>query len=210
MRIGIIGVGRVGGTLTRHLAVAGHSLAVANSRGPETLSALTELFGFQVQPSTIIATAAFADVAVVAIPFGRYRELPVAELAGKPVIDATNYDPGRDGRVPALDEDQTTSSELIQEHLADAHVVKAFNAITPDDLHQHAFRERLVGRRAIPVSGDDIKAKKATTALVEEIGFDPVDVGRLAVGGRTHQPGTFIFSADLTAIDVRAHLRLST
>ena len=115
--------------------------------------------------------AAFADVVVLAVPFNRYRELPVAELAGKPVIDTTNYDPRpRRPHRRTLDDDRITSSELVQRHLTGAHVVKAFNAIRWEHLRDHAHRDTRAAR--IPVSGDDLRAKKTAMALVSEIGFD--------------------------------------
>lgn len=194
MRIGIIGAGQVGTTLSRHFALVGHDVS------------LTGLLIAR----TVRAVASFADVVVVAVPFNRYRELPVAELAGKPVIDTTNYDPVADGPIPQLDEDRITSSELVAAHLSGALVVKAFNAIRWEHLRDHAHRDRFAGRRAIPVSGDHARAKKSAMALVEEIGFDAVDAGGLARGGRKFQPGTPVYAADLTARDLRARLHLAT
>jgi predicted dinucleotide-binding enzyme len=159
---------------------------------------------------TVRSVAGFADVVVVAIPFWRYGELPVDEVAGKPVIDATNYDSDIDGHIVELDEDYVTSSELVQSHLCRSQVVKAFNAIRWDHLRDHAHRDRFAGRRAIPVSGDHVRAKKTAMALIEEIGFDAVDAGGLARGGRKHQPGTSVYAADLTARDLRARLHLAT
>ena len=194
MRIGIIGAGQIGTILSKHLALVGHDVSLS---------------GLLVA-RTVRAVATFADVVVIAVPFHRYRELPVPELVGKPVIDTTNYDPELDGRIPALDQDLTTSSELIAAHLTDAQLVKAFNAISPEDLRDHAHRDRLDGQRAIPVSGDHIRAKKTAMALIEEIGFDAVNAGGLARGGRKHQPGTPVYAADLTAHDLRARLHLAT
>jgi 8-hydroxy-5-deazaflavin:NADPH oxidoreductase len=194
MRIGILGAGHIGTTLSRHFAISGHDVSLS---------------GLLVA-RTVRSVADFADVVVVAIPFSRYRELPVAEVAGKTVIDAANYDPGVDGHVPELDSDLVTSSELVQAHLTNAHVVKAFNAIHWEHLRDHAHRDRFAGRRAIPVSGDHTRAKKTAMALVEEIGFDAVDAGGLARGGRKHQPGTPVYAADLTAPDLRARLHLAT
>lgn len=191
MRIGIIGAGHLGTTLSRQLALAGHEVSLCGLLVARTMRGV----------------AAFADVAIVAVPFGRHRELPVAELAGKPVIDTTNYDPVLDGRCADLDDDCLTSSDLIQSHLVTAYVVKAFNAIGWAQLRDHAGR---VPRRAIPVAGDDLRAKKTAMALVAELGFAPVDVGGLTVGGRKYQPGTDVFGADLTADDLRARLHLTT
>jgi predicted dinucleotide-binding enzyme len=194
MRIGILGAGHVGTTLSRHFALVGHDVSLS---------------GLLIA-RTVRSVADFADVVVVAIPFSRYRELPVAEVAGKPIIDATNYDPDVDGHVVELDEDFVTSSELVQSHLCRSQVVKAFNAIRWDHLRDHAHRDRFAGRRAIPVSGDHARAKKTAMALIEEIGFDAVDAGGLARGGRKHQPGTSVYAADLTARDLRARLHLAT
>jgi predicted dinucleotide-binding enzyme len=194
MRIGVIGAGHVGTILSRQFALIGHEVSL----------------GGLLVARNVRGVAAFADVAVLAVPFGRHRELPVAELAGKPVIDTTNYEPDLHGRVRALDNDLLTSSELVQRHLRGAHVVKTLNAIGWEHLRDHAYRDRLVGRRAVPVSGDDLKAKKTAMALVEELGFDPVDVGGLRDGGRKHQPGTDVFAADLTADSLRARLHLTT
>lgn len=190
MRIGIIGAGQVGTTLSRHFALVGHDVS------------LTGLLIAR----TVAAVASFADVIVLAIPFHRYQELPVAEMAGKTVIDATNYDPELDGRFRELDEDLITSSELVQAHLRGAMLVKAFNAMRWEHLRDHAHRDRFAGRLAIPVSGDHARAKKPAMALVEEIGFDAVDAGGLARGGRKFQPGTPVYAADLTAPDLRARL----
>ncbi|MBB4909061.1 NADPH-dependent F420 reductase [Actinophytocola algeriensis] len=191
MRIGIIGAGHLGTTLSRQLALTGHEVSLCGLLVARTMRGV----------------AAFADVAIVAVPFNRHRELPVAELTGKSVIDATNYDPVLDGPAPDLDDDCLTSSDLIQSHLITAYVVKAFNAIACEHLRDHAHRDP---RRAIPVAGDDLRAKKTAMALVSEIGFAPVDVGGLSVGGRKYQPGTDVFGADLTADDLRTRLHLTT
>jgi 8-hydroxy-5-deazaflavin:NADPH oxidoreductase len=194
MRIGVIGAGQVGTTLSRHLALVGHDVS---------------LTGLLI-PRMVCSVAEFADVVVVAVPFGRYRELPMAHVVGKPLIDTTNYDPEVDGHVAELDDDRVTSSEIVQAYLAEALVVKAFNAISWEHLRDHAHRDRFAGRRAIPVSGDHVRAKKTAMALAEEIGFDAVDVGGLARGGRKFQPGTPVYAADLTARDLRARLHLAT
>src|SRR5213593_3748806 len=120
MRIGIIGAGHIGGTLAKLFVDAGHEVAVANSRGPETLASLVEQLGGGAQAVTAADAARFGEIVVVSVPFGRYGELPTEDLAGKVVIDTNNYYPQRDGRFEALDSDGTTSSELLQEHLSGA------------------------------------------------------------------------------------------
>jgi 8-hydroxy-5-deazaflavin:NADPH oxidoreductase len=206
MRIGIIGAGHIGGTLTRLFVGAGHEVAVSNSRGPETLAGLVEELGGRVQARTAADAARFGDVVVVSVPFGRYRELPTEAVLGKVVIDTTNYYPQRDGHFEELDSDRTTSSELLQAHLVDARVVKAFNAIQwmrlRDDGHPAGDPERL----GIPISGDDGEAKRTVATLIDQIGFDPVDAGTLAGGGRKHQTGAPAYTQGLPTAELRARL----
>jgi 8-hydroxy-5-deazaflavin:NADPH oxidoreductase len=206
MRIGIIGAGHIGGTLTRLFVGAGHEVAVSNSRGPETLAGLVEELGGRVQARTAADAACFGDVVVVAVPFGRYRELPAEAVSGKVVIDTNNYYPQRDGHFEELDSERTTSSELLQAHLADARVVKAFNAIQwmrlRDDGRPAGDPERL----GIPISGDDEEAKRTVASLIDQIGFDPVDAGTLAEGGRKHQTGAPAYTQGLPTAELRALL----
>ena len=129
MRIGIIGAGHIGGTLARLFLRAGHEVALSNSRGPDSLDELVHELGEGVRATTPAQAAAFGDVVIVSIPFGRYRELPAEALAEKIVVDTNNYYPDRDGDVPDLDVERTTSSEMLQAHLAGAQVVKAFNTL---------------------------------------------------------------------------------
>jgi 8-hydroxy-5-deazaflavin:NADPH oxidoreductase len=119
----------------------------------------------------------------------RYREVPSDAVAGKVVIDANNYHPGRDGHLEELDSGRTTSSELLQAHLPSAGVVKAFNAIQWLRLRDQGRSAGDPERLGIPISGDDAEAKRTVSELIDEIGFDPVDAGTLAEGGRTHQTG---------------------
>lgn len=111
MRIGIIGSGRIGGTLARLLAGAGHQVGVSNSRGPDTLRGLVAELGEQAEAMTAQRAARFGDVLVVSIPFGRFKELSANDVAGKVVVDTSNYYPNRDGHFEELDADRTTSSE---------------------------------------------------------------------------------------------------
>jgi 8-hydroxy-5-deazaflavin:NADPH oxidoreductase len=206
MRIGIIGAGHIGGTLARLFVDAGHEVAVSNSRGPETLASLVQELGARARATTAADAARFGDVVVVSVPFGRYRELPTEAVVGKIVIDTNNYYPQRDGHFEELDSDRTTSSELLQAHLPGARVVKAFNAIQwmrlRDDGRPAGDPERL----GIPISGDDDEAKQTVAALIDQIGFDPVDAGTLAKGGRKHQTGAPAYTQGLPTAELRARL----
>jgi 8-hydroxy-5-deazaflavin:NADPH oxidoreductase len=206
VRIGIIGAGQIGGTLAKHFVDVGHEVAVSNSRGPETLAGLVEELDYRAQAMTPADAARFGDAIVVSIPFGRYRELPSEGVAGKVVIDTNNYYPQRDGSFAELDSDRTTSSELLQAHLSTASVVKGFNAIVWTRLRDDGRPAGDEGRFGIPISGDDEQAKQTVAELIDQIGFDPVDAGTLAAGGRKHQPGGPAYTQGLHTAELRARL----
>jgi predicted dinucleotide-binding enzyme len=118
MSIGIIGAGHIGGTLAKLFVDAGHEVAVSNSRGPDTLTGLVEQIGGGARAMTAGEAVRFGDVVVVSVPFGHYRDVPNDAVAGKIVIDTNNYYPQRDGHYEEIDGDRTSSSELLQAHLA--------------------------------------------------------------------------------------------
>jgi 8-hydroxy-5-deazaflavin:NADPH oxidoreductase len=202
VRIGIIGAGHIGGTLAARFVAAGHEVAISNSRGPETLAGLVE----GAQPMTVEDAERFGEVVVVSIPLGRHREVPTDAVEGKVVIDTNNYYPQRDGHIPELDDDSTTSSELLQAHLPGARVVKAFNAIVWTKLRDDGRPAGDPGRVGIPISGDDEQAKRTVAELIDEIGFDAVDAGTLAEGGRKHQVGAPAYTQGLPTAELRARL----
>jgi predicted dinucleotide-binding enzyme len=206
MLIGIIGAGKIGSTLAKLFVDAGHEVAIANSRGPDTLRDLETDLGDRGHATTATDAARHSDLVVVAVPFKDYHELPVDGLAGKTVVDACNYYPERDGPLAELDNGHTTSSELIQNHLTGACLVKAFNAMRFDHLREYGHEAGANQRYGIPVSGDDDAAKRDVFDLVEQLGFEPVDAGDLANGGRHHQPGADVYLGDLFAEDLRARL----
>jgi len=188
---GFIGSGNIGSTVARLAIAAGHDVVLSNSRGPETLADLVSELGPHARAATAQEAAAAGDLAVVTIPLKAYRDVPVAELAGKTVIDTMNYYPGRDGRIDALDDGSTTSSELLQAHLPQSHVVKGFNNIFFQhlrDLAQPLLHSGAEGRSALAIAGDDAAAKDAVRRALDAIGYDTLDLGPLAEGWRT-QPG---------------------
>jgi hypothetical protein len=205
----MIGAGHIGGTLARHFVDVGHEVAVSNSREPDTLEDLVVELGERAQALTADEAAGFGDLVVVSVPLGRYRELPTEGFAGKVVIDTNNYYPQRDGNIDELDSDQTTSSELLQAHLTGASVVKAFNAIFWEHLRDNGRPAGDPKRIGIPISGDDEDAKRKVAELIDQIGFDAVDAGTLAEGGRKHQPGTPAYTSDLLTDELRTSLASS-
>ncbi len=206
MRIGIIGAGHIGGTLAKLFVDAGQEVAVSNSRGPETLASLLEELGGRAQAMTAAEAERFGDVIIVSVPMGRYREVPTDAVAGKVVIDTNNYYPQRDGHLEELDSDHTTSSELLQAHLPGSRVVKAFNAIQWMRLREDGRPAGDPERLGIPISGDDQAAKRTVSELIDQIGFDPVDAGTLAEGGRKHQTGAPAYTQGLPTAALRARL----
>ena len=205
MRIGIIGSGNIGGTCATLLAGAGHEVAVANRRGPDSIADQVAGLGPGARAATVDDAAAFGEVVIVAIPLRAYRDLPAAALAGRIVVDAMNYYADRDGRLPELDTGATTSSEMVAEHLPGARVVKAFNTIWYQRLLTEGRPAGDPERLALPIAGDDAEAKAVVTGLIDEMGFDAVDAGPLAAGAR-QQPGAPVYNAPLTAEGVRAAL----
>src|SRR5579864_1936326 len=126
MNIGIIGSGMIGGTAARLFTRAGHDVAISNSRGPASLASLVKDIGAKARAATIEDASSFGEIVLVAIPFGKYQTLPEKALAGKVVVDATNYYPQRDGRLEFGD---LTSTEFVARHLQSSRLVKAFNTM---------------------------------------------------------------------------------
>jgi hypothetical protein len=178
---------------------AGHKVVMSNSRGPATLVDLVAELGPAARAATPAEAAAAGDVVVVTIPLHHYRELPVEQLRGKVVIDTMNYYPGRDGQIPALDAELTTTSQMLAESLPDSAVVKAFNNIFFRHLAALARPAGSPDRTALPIAGDDAAAKALVTGLLDEIGYDTVDLGPLSEGWRTQRDTAaygLIYAAD--------------
>jgi predicted dinucleotide-binding enzyme len=207
MKIGIIGSGNIGSTTARLFVDAGHEVAIANSRGPQTMAELVDSLGERARAATPVQAAAFGEVVVVATPFGRYRDLPADELEGKIVADATNYYPARDGHIPALDADQMASSQLLASRLDGASVVKVFNTMVSSTLASAGRPDAPMDQRlAVYVAADDENAKRVVSDLVDQMGFAPVDAGSLA-DSRREQPGGPVYGADLKEPEAEAALR---
>jgi 8-hydroxy-5-deazaflavin:NADPH oxidoreductase len=177
--IGLIGAGHIGSQLARLAVANGYDVVVSNSRGPQTLSALVAGLGPKARAATPAEAAAAGDLVVVTIPLKNYRDVPVAPLAGKIVIDTNNYYPQRDGHIPELDNESTTTAELLQAHLPKSKVVKAFNHLYAASLTTDGQPADTTNRRALAIAGDDEAAKAAVARLIDQFGFDVVDVGPL-------------------------------
>jgi predicted dinucleotide-binding enzyme len=204
MNIGIIGAGHMGEAFARRLARAGHRVAIANSRGPETLRSLAEGLQGDVRAATVADAAAFGQVVVLATPYGRNADIlaTAGPLDGKVVVDVSNFYAGRDG--DEADPAPRASSAVVAELVPGARVVKAMNTVFWRRL---ADADRPEGPEplGVPVSGDDAEAKALVSGLLRDMGVDPVDAGDLA-GSTAQEPDGPLYNQPFTADQVRAAL----
>ena len=182
--IGLIGAGHIGSQVARLSIRHGYDVVISNSRGPETLHDLIRDLGPQARAGTPAQAAEAGDIVVVTIPLKNIGDVPVAPLAGKIVIDTNNYYPQRDGHIAELDNESTTTSELLQAHLPTSKVVKGFNHIYAAQLTTDGQPAGTRNRRALVIAGNDEQAKAVVTRLLDQFGFDTVDAGPLKEGWR--------------------------
>lgn len=205
MKIGIIGAGHIGGTLTRRFRALGHDVVVANSRGPETLADLAAATG--ARAVTVKEAARADDLVVITIPLKSIPKLPRDLWAGTAddvvIVDTGNYYPQRDGLIKEI-ESGTTESRWTSKQLGRP-VIKAFNNIYAKHLLELGKPRGAPGRIALPVAGDDAASKKVVMDLVDQIGFDPVDAGSLDESWK-QQPATPVYAADFDSAGVRRAL----
>jgi predicted dinucleotide-binding enzyme len=206
MRIGIIGAGGMGGILARHLGKLGHHVSIANSRGPESLTALAA--GIGATPVSVVDAAKAGEIVILAIATKAVADLPRGLFANVPssvvVIDIGNYHPElRDGHIDAIDRGLLDSQWVAQQ--IGRPVIKAFNNIFARSLLEKGVPKGTPGRIALPVAGDSSDARAAVLRLVDDLGFDPVDGGDLANSFR-QQTGTPAYCRDLEAAALRRAL----
>jgi predicted dinucleotide-binding enzyme len=210
LKIGVIGAGNIGATLARHFTGLGHDVVVANSRGPQTLAALAKETGAKPVPVDDVPPG--RDLVVVTIPEGKIPKLPRELFKNAPanqiVIDTGNYYPRqRDGKIEGI-ENGLTESRWVEQQLGHP-VIKVFNNIYAEHLAKQGKPPGTPGRIALPVAGDDPKAKDVVMELVNDVGFDPVDAGGLDQSWR-QQPATPVYATDFDAAGVRQALTQAT
>jgi 8-hydroxy-5-deazaflavin:NADPH oxidoreductase len=182
--MGLIGAGHIGSQLARLAVANGYDVVLSNSRGPQTLQPLIDELGSHARAATPSEAATAGDIVVVTIPLKAIGTVPVTPLKGKVVIDTNNYYPQRDGHIAELDNESTTTAELLQRHLPESKVVKAFNHIYAAELTTQGLPKGTPNRRALVVAGDDAAAKRTVAEMIDRFGFDAVDAGPLKEGWR--------------------------
>jgi 8-hydroxy-5-deazaflavin:NADPH oxidoreductase len=198
--IAVLGAGHVGPAIARLALNANHRVAIATSGNPGDLALVTQLLIPGAEPRWAADAIAVADIVVLAMPLHRFLRMDAA-LSGKLVIDAMNYWPPTDGRLPPpFDDEDIGTSEVVAERLNKATVVKTLNHVGYHELENYARPHGFADRRALGVAGDDPDAVATVSAFLDRIGYDAVPVGPLSAG-RVLQPGGAVFGAVLRRED---------
>jgi 8-hydroxy-5-deazaflavin:NADPH oxidoreductase len=210
MKIGIIGAGQIGGTLTRRLRELGHEVNVSNSRSPDTLADLANETG----ATAVWAkdAAADADLVIVSIPQKNVPDLVDgivdARKSGAPVIETNNYYPQeRDGEIAGIEDGQVESAWVAEQ--IGAPVYKVFNGIWWKHLLEKGVPSGTPKRIALPIAGDDGPNRTLVHDIVDQLGFEPVDAGSIFDSWR-QQPGTPVYGKDFDTDDTRKALAEAT
>ncbi len=208
MKIGIIGSGKIGGTIGRLWVKDGHPV-LFSSRHPEELADLVKEAGPLAKAGTVAEAIAYADVLLLAIPYGAVPQFGrdyAAALKGKIVLDADNAAAARDGAELAAEVEKNGIGVTSQKYLPGTRLVRAFNTLNYRILAQEANRP--APRLAIPIAGDDAEAVKVAAMLVNDAGFDPVVVGNLEAA-RKIQRGNPGYGQAVSAAELKQKLGLA-
>jgi predicted dinucleotide-binding enzyme len=202
--IGILGAGRVGTAVARQALKAGYAVKIATAKPAAELALLAEI----ITPGAVAvesSEAVEADIVVLALPLPKFRTLDPKLFRGRVVIDAMNYWAPTDGEIDVFESDSRSSSEIVQEHLEGAFVVKTLNHIGYHDLEDHSREAGHEERRALGIAGDSVEARARVAEFVDRLGFDPIDAGPLS-SGHAFQPHAEIFKGAHSAEQMRALL----
>lgn len=192
--LGIIGAGKLGITLALLATKAGYPVRIAGSGDPEKIRLTAEVIAPGAIALTASEVASQSDIVILALPLSRYKSLPRAALSGKLVIDAMNYWWEIDGPRNDFLSPNISSSEAVQEFLADSRVVKAFNHMGYHDLHDEAGSP---DHKAIALAGDSDEDIERVAELITNLGFEPLPIGVLS-DGKILEPGNPAFGANLS------------
>jgi predicted dinucleotide-binding enzyme len=201
--IGIFGAGKVGTALARLLVSAGYDVALTGSPRQTALDLLVSVVAPGARVADPRGLVDEADVIIVAVPFGKSGSVPWESFDDKLVVDATNYWPPIDGRIPAIDDDPRSTSEIHAARNPRARVVKSLNHLGYHEMEDDSMPAGSPLRRALAVVGDDAAARAVVARLIDDLGFDAVDGGAL-VNGRALEPGHPAFGRELSASELTA------
>ncbi|GAA1394151.1 NADPH-dependent F420 reductase [Luteococcus peritonei] len=193
MELGIIGAGSIGTAIAELATRAGIDVAIANSRGPHTLTDQVARLGSRARAVQLDEAAGVGDVTVLSVPLTAVPTIDATLLAGRTVLDTSNYYPYRDGRIERLDSGAETTGAHVQSFLPEAHVAKSFSNILAHHIVPLARPRGAADRSALPVAGDEQRAREQVAALVDALGFDPVDVGPMSEAWR-FEPETVAYT----------------
>lgn len=200
--IAILGAGKLGIVLAQLALHAGYDVFIAGSGDPAKIALSVKVL----TPGAIATSSAdaieHADIVILALPLGKYRSVPTDKLQGKLVIDAMNYWWEVDGKDSEFNNPATSSSEIVQDFLSDARVVKALSHMGYHHLLDESKPAGDTGRKAIAIAGNSDSDNKIIAELVNDLGFDPVIIGRLS-RGKILEPGHDLFGANVDAMTLR-------
>jgi 8-hydroxy-5-deazaflavin:NADPH oxidoreductase len=182
--IAVIGAGHIGSNVAKAAVQAGYDVIVSNATGPQSLAPLVSQLGSKARAATVEEAAEAGDVVVVSVPVGAFDDLPVKPLAGKVVISTSNYNASREGHIAEVDDGSITIAGLLQRHLPESRVVKAFNMISAAEVPADGTPPGTPNRRALALAADDAEAKKTVAEIYDKMGFDAVDAGALSESWR--------------------------
>jgi 8-hydroxy-5-deazaflavin:NADPH oxidoreductase len=204
--IAVIGAGHIGSNVAEAAVKAGYDVIVSNATGPQSLAGLVSQLGSKARAATVEQATEAGDVVVVSVPVGAFDDVPVKPLAGKVVISTSNYNASREGHIAEVDDGSITIAGLLQRHLPESRVVKAFNMISAAEVPADGTPAGTPDRRALALAGDDADAKKTVAEIYDRMGFDAVDAGALGESWRFGR-GQPAFIVRQNADQLRANLQ---
>jgi predicted dinucleotide-binding enzyme len=205
-RIAVLGAGHVGPVIARVAMEAGYPVSIAASGDPEKIELIAQVLAPGAEPRWAADAAGEADIVVLAIPLHKFTTLDSSLVAGKLVVDATNYWPPIDGVQELFEDRQYGSSELVQHRLARSTVVKTLNHIGYHELEDERRPAGSPQRRALGVASDDPRGVAVVAEVIEQIGYDAVRLNSLSAG-RLLEPGGPVFGIPLRRTDFELAVR---
>ncbi|EHN59813.1 NADPH-dependent F420 reductase [Oenococcus kitaharae] len=198
-KLGILGFGKLGTVLGQLAVNAGYDVYIAGPGATDKIALTADILLPQAHLMLAKEVLTQVDIVILAFPLGKYRELDPLLFKNKIVIDAMNYWWETDGRHPEFQDPAVSTSEMVQAHLSQSHVVKAFNHMGYHDLLDYA--DQSDPKKAIAVAADDVPSRTITAGIVKQFGFQPVILDSLAQGIKL-EPGTNVFGADFNRAEL--------